>query len=125
MKAIPAILFALFTSATLSAADVSGDWEFAAKILNDMNYSRVTLTADGEKLSGNLNENKLEGVVHELVFDRFQILLVESLAAVRHRERAEDFNDAGLSGQIRRTFSRKQTRHKLSSVLGQFEERLI
>jgi len=70
MKAIPAILFALFTSATLSAADVSGDWEFAAKILNDMNYSRVTLTADGEKLSGNLNENKLEGVVHgdEVVF---------------------------------------------------------
>src|SRR6202049_56455 len=44
-------------------ADVSGDWEFSGKLLGDMTYVRVTLKADGSKLSGNLNELKLEGTV--------------------------------------------------------------
>jgi amidase len=58
------IVLTLLLAATLqSPADVSGDWMFTAKVLNDVNYARVTLKAEGEKLSGNLNENKLEGTV--------------------------------------------------------------
>ena len=45
------------------AADVSGDWEFATKVFDDVSYARVTLKADGEKLSGSLNELKLEGTI--------------------------------------------------------------
>src|SRR5262249_43204181 len=33
------------------------------RILNDFTYARVTLKADGEKLSGTLNEIKLEGTI--------------------------------------------------------------
>ncbi|HTL30265.1 MAG TPA: hypothetical protein VL282_13625, partial [Tepidisphaeraceae bacterium] len=36
---------------------------FTAKVLNDFNYARVTLKAEGEKLSGSLNETKLEGTI--------------------------------------------------------------
>jgi acetamidase/formamidase len=55
---------------TLIAADVAGDWEFAAKYLGDVTYARVTLKTDGEKLTGSLNELSLEGTVKgdELVF---------------------------------------------------------
>jgi amidase len=45
------------------AADISGDWEFTAKSLGDTMYARVTLKADGNKLTGNLNELKLEGTI--------------------------------------------------------------
>jgi amidase len=48
---------------TARAADVSGDWEFATKVLDDVSYARVALKADGEKLSGSLNELKLEGTI--------------------------------------------------------------
>jgi acetamidase/formamidase len=63
MKGTAVILLILFASATLSAADISGDWELAARVLNDVNYVRVTLKSEGDKLSGNLNEIKLEGSV--------------------------------------------------------------
>jgi amidase len=58
------IVLSLLLAATLqSPADTSGDWMFTAKVLNDFNYARVTLKAEGEKLSGNLNEIKLEGTI--------------------------------------------------------------
>jgi len=58
------IVLSLLLAATLqSPADASGDWMFTAKVLNDFNYARVTLKAEGEKLSGNLNETKLEGTI--------------------------------------------------------------
>jgi acetamidase/formamidase len=59
---VSAGVLSLLLAATLqSPADVSGDWMFTARILNDVNYARVTLKIEGEKLSGNLNEVKLEG----------------------------------------------------------------
>jgi amidase len=45
------------------AADVSGEWEFAGKYFDDVSSARVTLKIDGEKLTGNLNELKLEGTL--------------------------------------------------------------
>jgi amidase len=53
----------LLTAAAAMASDISGDWEFAGKILGDTSYVRVTLKADGNKLTGNLNELKLEGTI--------------------------------------------------------------
>jgi acetamidase/formamidase len=47
----------------LMAADISGDWEFAGKYFDDVNPARVTLKIDGDKLTGNLNELKLEGTL--------------------------------------------------------------
>src|SRR5580765_1674585 len=54
--------FLLFTLGT-TAADVSGDWEFAAKSFDEVSPARLTLKMDGEKLTGNLNELKLEGTL--------------------------------------------------------------
>jgi len=45
------------------AADISGDWEFAAKILGDTTYVRISLKADGNKLTGSLNELKFDGTI--------------------------------------------------------------
>jgi amidase len=53
----------LLAAATSLAADISGDWEFTAKSLGDTIYARVTLKADGNKLTGNLNELNLEGTI--------------------------------------------------------------
>lgn len=53
----------LLASATAIAADISGEWEFTAKMLDGTEYVRVTLKADGNKFSGNLNELKLEGTI--------------------------------------------------------------
>jgi len=63
MKFWAPVLFILLVVNGVSAADVSGDWEFTAKILNDFSYARVTLKAEGDKLTGNLNEIKLEGTI--------------------------------------------------------------
>jgi acetamidase/formamidase len=54
----------LFTAGTLLAADISGDWEFAGSYLGDVDYARVNLKVDGLKLTGNLNELKIEGEIH-------------------------------------------------------------
>jgi acetamidase/formamidase len=54
----------LLAAATTFAADLSGDWEFTGKSLGDTMYARVTLKVDGNKLSGNLNELKLEGSIN-------------------------------------------------------------
>ena len=53
----------LFAAGTLVAADLSGDWEFAGNYLGDISYARVTLKVEGGKLTGNLNELKLEGTI--------------------------------------------------------------
>ena len=55
----------LFTAGTLAGADVSGDWEFAGKYLSDVSYARVTLEIEGDKLTGHLNELKLEGNIKD------------------------------------------------------------
>jgi amidase len=54
----------LLTVVASMAADVSGDWEFSTKVLGDTIFARVNLKIDGNKLTGNLNELKLEGTVH-------------------------------------------------------------
>lgn len=54
------LLFALRTV----AADVTGEWEFAANSFDEVSPARVTLKIDGEKLTGNLNELKLEGTLN-------------------------------------------------------------
>lgn len=53
----------LLATATALAADVSGDWEFAGKLLGDTLYARVSLKANGNKLTGELNELKLAGTI--------------------------------------------------------------
>jgi amidase len=54
--------FLLATAATF-AADISGEWEFTGKLLGDTTYVRITLKADGNKLTGNLNELKFDGTI--------------------------------------------------------------
>jgi len=51
----------LFITGSLFAADLSGDWELALKYLNDTSHARVKLKTDGDKLTGTLNELKIEG----------------------------------------------------------------
>ena len=64
MKCSIGILALLLTAAnTVSAADVNGEWQLTVNILNDFTYARITLKADGQKLSGNLNEIALGGTV--------------------------------------------------------------
>jgi acetamidase/formamidase len=63
MRTGTAALFVVLTAVSVSAADVSGSWELTVRLLNDVNHARVTLTVNGEKLTGTLNELKLEGAV--------------------------------------------------------------
>ena len=60
MKLLVAIVSVL-AAVPASAADLSGDWEFALTILNDVSYARGTWMADRDRLSGNVGENKIEG----------------------------------------------------------------
>lgn len=48
---------------SLAAADLSGEWQVAATNFDDVSFARMTLKIDGDKLTGNLNELKLEGTV--------------------------------------------------------------
>jgi amidase len=61
-RAFPVLCVVLLASVA-RAAEVSGDWEFTTKVFDDANYARVALKVDGDKLSGTLNELKLEGTV--------------------------------------------------------------
>jgi hypothetical protein len=45
------------------AVDLSGEWEFSAKLLNDMTYRRVTLKSEGETLSGRFDQVMLQGTI--------------------------------------------------------------
>ena len=53
----------LFKAMSLAAADVSGEWEFAGKNFDDVNFVRLTLKTDGDKVTGKFNELKLEGTL--------------------------------------------------------------
>jgi len=61
MKVITALVSVLLISAPVSAADLTGDWEFALKILNDVSYTRGTLKTEGDTVSGTVGENKIAG----------------------------------------------------------------
>jgi amidase len=63
MKTATASLFVVVMAASASAADVSGQWEVTAQLLNDVSHARATFTVSGEKLTGTLNELTLEGTV--------------------------------------------------------------
>jgi hypothetical protein len=63
MKTATATLLVVLMAVSASAADVSGRWELTARLLNDVNHARVMFTVTGEKLTGTLNELKLEGTV--------------------------------------------------------------
>jgi acetamidase/formamidase len=56
--------FLLFANTTLFGTDISGDWEFAGKYLGEVSYSRITFKVEGDQLTGNLSERKLEGTIH-------------------------------------------------------------
>jgi amidase len=47
--------------ANVPAADLSGDWEFAGTSLGETKYARIHFKMEAEKLTGNLNEIRLEG----------------------------------------------------------------
>src|SRR5262252_2262786 len=51
----------LFVRTVFAASDLSGGWEFSANYLGNVSYARVTLKVEGDKLSGTLNELRLEG----------------------------------------------------------------
>jgi amidase len=70
MKRAIAVLGVVLLASVARAADVSGDWEFTTKVFDDANYARVAFKVDGEKLSGTINELKLEGTIKgdELTF---------------------------------------------------------
>jgi acetamidase/formamidase len=53
----------LLSAALILAADISGDWEFAAKSLGDTNYARVNFKTDGNKITGGFNGLKFDGTV--------------------------------------------------------------
>jgi amidase len=55
------LLALLVCAAAGWAADVSGKWELSAKVLNDTQYVVITLKAEGNKVTGNLNELTLDG----------------------------------------------------------------
>src|SRR6516225_2648107 len=63
MRRIVMTLVLLLSAAPAFAADVTGTWELAAKVLNDMSYFRLTLKAEGETLTGTLGQMKVEGTV--------------------------------------------------------------
>jgi acetamidase/formamidase len=70
MKQAIGVLCVVLLASVARAADVSGDWEFTTKVFDDATYARVALKVDGEKLSGTINELKLEGTIKgdELTF---------------------------------------------------------
>jgi len=53
----------ILLSGAVNAADLSGDWELTGKFLGDTYYSRLNLKPEGDKLTGSMNELKLEGTV--------------------------------------------------------------
>src|SRR3954467_8398037 len=65
IRQVCALCSVLFAVATLSAAELSGEWEFASKYLGDVSYARVTLKMEDGKLTGSLNELTLKGSVKD------------------------------------------------------------
>ena len=54
----------LIASVPASAADLAGEWEFALRILDDVSYQRGVWKTGGEKLSGNIGDNKIAGTTN-------------------------------------------------------------
>ncbi len=88
MRCILALMPLLLSPGILLAADVSGDWEFAADYLKDTNYARVHLKAEDGKITGHLNEMALEGT-----------LKGDALTFSAKRPNGEPFGD--FTGKIR------------------------
>src|SRR6185369_869981 len=63
MKRAIEVLCVVLLASVARAADVSGDWEFSTKVFDEVNYARVAVKVDGDKLSGTINELKLEGTI--------------------------------------------------------------
>ena len=64
MKKLPLLLFAF--SPTLIAADIAGSWVFNfVSFGEEVAPARVELKVEGDKLTGNLNEIKIEGTVQD------------------------------------------------------------
>ena len=82
------LLVLSFSTGVLAAADLSGEWEFAAKVLNDTNHARLLLKSDGEKVTGTLTEIKFEGT-----------LKGDDIALSGKRPDGEHFGD--LAGKVR------------------------
>jgi acetamidase/formamidase len=61
MRVIGALVSIVLVASTAAAADVSGDWQFALTILNDVSYARGTLKVEGGKISGTLGESAVAG----------------------------------------------------------------
>jgi acetamidase/formamidase len=81
--ALPGLCSLLLAPRMIVAADISGEWEFASKYFDDVSHARITLKIDGEKLSGNLNELKLEGTLKD-----------DELKFSANRPNGEHFGDA-------------------------------
>jgi acetamidase/formamidase len=54
----------LVLAAAVSAADISGEWDMTANTLGEASYARVILKTEGNKVTGSLNELKLDGTLN-------------------------------------------------------------
>src|SRR5437867_13033608 len=64
MKKLPLLLFAF--APTLIAADIAGSWVFNfVSFGEEVAPARVELKVEGDKLTGNHNENNIEGTVQD------------------------------------------------------------
>ena len=61
--AILIALCSIFLGRAARGANVSGEWEFTGKFLNDVSYARLNLSLDGQKISGKLYDLSLEGTL--------------------------------------------------------------
>ena len=62
--AILAAICSTLLGGIAGAIDMSGEWEFTGKFLNDVSYARLNLKLDGQQISGKLNELNLEGTLN-------------------------------------------------------------
>lgn len=66
---LPLALLSTLSFAAAAPANLSGDWECQITRFGDTSYVRINLRAEDGKLTGSLNELKLEGSVHGDAFD--------------------------------------------------------
>jgi amidase len=63
MKRGIGVLVLVLTTTSLSAADLSGEWQLAVRLIDDDSYFRITLSATGTRLSGTINGMTVDGTV--------------------------------------------------------------
>ena len=108
------LLFSLLLSAQFASADVSGNWAFAVKIMDQSGNAQVMLAQDGTELtghySGQLGNTDFKGTVNG---DDFQFILVGDAGSVTYKGTLQaDGTIKGsldLAGMAQGTFTAKKS----------------